>query len=190
MGLRASAEQLHQGRLNVKPQKGKDKRLFVDLDICSSGQCEKCVIRCSYYYHQQGPGNNGIVSVAELATYAVICRKCEQPHCVASCPVDALEQQKDKDKLLIRHNMRCISCKSCSNACPYGTIYPENVPLLIHNCDFCLDRRSHIFEPLCVKSCPYGALQLKEADADLGENTFLVGDNIIVHSAHWEREKA
>jgi hypothetical protein len=24
----------------------------------------------------------------------------------------------------------------------------------------------------------------------LGENTFLVGDNLIVHSTHWTREKA
>ena len=184
---KTSAEQIHQGRLNLKPPKGKDKRLFIDLDICSRGECEKCVIQCSYLYH---PNNIGIVSVAELATYALVCRSCEEPHCVNACPVEALEQQKDKNKLLIRHNMRCISCKSCSHACPYGTIYPENVPLLIHNCDFCIDRREQKDEPLCIKSCSYGALSLKEGDIELNENTFLVGDNLIVHSTHWQREKA
>lgn len=168
-------------------EKGKDKRLFIDLDICSSGQCKGCVINCSYFYH---PDNNGIISVAELATYYLVCRRCEEPHCVNSCPVDALEQQKDKNKLLIRHNMRCISCKSCSHACPYGAIYPENVPLLIHNCDFCLDRRDEKNEPLCITTCPYGALRLVSADAELGDNIFLVGDNIIVHSTHWQWEEA
>lgn len=187
MKINTSAEQLHQSRMNAEPQKGKDNRLFIDLDICSTGQCEKCQLQCSYFYH---PDNNGIISVAELATYALVCRKCESPHCVPACPVEALEQQKDKGKLLIRHNMRCISCKSCSHACPYGTIYPELLPLLIHTCDFCLDRRSDKDEPLCIKSCPYGALSLKSADAELGENTFLVGDNIIVHSTHWQFEKA
>ena len=185
--MNTSAEQIHQGRINVKPEKGDSKRLYVDLDICASGTCKKCDIKCSFYYHSD---NNGIISVAELATYALVCRKCEEAHCVNACPVEALEQQKDKDKLLMRHNMRCISCKSCSHACPYGTIYPELVPLFIHNCDFCLDRRNEKDEPLCIKSCPYGALALKESDAELGENTFVVGDNVIVHSTHWQWEKA
>jgi len=185
--MTTSAEQVYHGKVNANPQKGEDERLFINLDVCASGQCKECVLECSYYYH---PTNNGIISVAELATYALVCRKCENPHCVASCPVDALEQQKDKGKFLMRHNMRCISCKSCSNACPYGVIYPENVPLLIHNCDFCLDRRKDKNEPLCIKSCPYGALSLKAGNAELDENTFLVGDNIIVRSTHWQWEKA
>jgi len=182
-----SAEQLHNGKMNTAPVKGKDKRLFIDLDICAKGECKKCEIQCSYFYH---PENNGINSVVELATYALVCRRCEEPHCVNSCPVEALEQQKDKDKLLIRHNMRCVSCKSCSHACPYGTIYPELVPLLIHNCDFCLDRRKGKDEPLCIKTCSYGALSIKSSDDKLDDNSFLVGDNLIVHSSHWQYEKA
>jgi Fe-S-cluster-containing dehydrogenase component len=109
---------------------------------------------------------------------------------VAACPVEALEQQKEKNRLLMRHNMRCVGCRSCSHACPYGTIYPEAVPYLIHICDFCLDRREAGGEPLCIGSCPHGALALRRADAELPEGTFLVGDNLIVHSTHWNREKA
>lgn len=185
--MSTSAEQIHDRKFNAESKKGEDKRLFIDLDVCAAGRCKDCVIKCSYFYH---PDNNGIISIVELATYALVCRRCEEPHCVASCPVEALEQQKDKDKLLMRHNMRCISCKSCSHACPYGAIYPENVPLLIHNCDFCLDRRSQKDEPLCITTCPYGALSLKKGDIKLDEHTFLAGDNIIVHSTHWEWEKA
>ena len=192
MGLRVramstSAEQLHQGKINMEPKKGSDVRLFIDLDICSSGECKECEIQCSYFYH---PANNGVISIAELATYYLVCRRCEDPHCVSACPVEALEQQTDKDKLLIRHNMRCISCKSCSHACPYGTIYPENVPYIIHVCDFCLDRRDQKEEPLCVETCSYDALSLIGADEQLPDNTFYVGDHLIVHSTHWEREKA
>ncbi len=182
-----SAEQIHHEQFNPNPQKGKEQRLFIDLDVCASGQCRRCELKCSYFYHRQLEGNNGIVSVAELATYALVCRRCEEPHCVNACPFEALEQSKDK--ILVRHNLRCVSCKSCSHACPYGTIYPENVPLLIHNCDFCLDRRDEADEPFCIKTCPYGALSLKSAAAELGEDTFLVGDNLIVHSRHWQREK-
>ncbi len=187
--MSTSAEQIHHGKLNTEPKRGSDKRLFVDLDVCASGECKECVIKCSYLHHRQ-IGNNGIMSVVELATYALVCRRCEEPHCVNSCPFEALEQQKEKDLLLARHNLRCVSCGSCSHACPYGTIYPENVPLLAHNCDFCLDRRDEKDEPLCVTTCPYGALSVKSGDIELDENTFLVGDNLVVHSTHWDREKA
>lgn len=183
----SSAEQLREEAVNTAPEKGPDLRLFVDLDLCATGQCQKCTIQCSYFYH---PDNVGIVSVAELATYYLVCRRCEEPDCVNACGVEALEQQKDKNKLLVRHNLRCISCKSCSHACPYGAIYPENVPFLVDNCDFCLDRREQKGEPLCITSCPFGALSLKKADITLDENTFLVGDNLIIHSTHWNREKA
>jgi Fe-S-cluster-containing hydrogenase component 2 len=180
-----SAEQIHHGKLKLETEAGSDLRLFIDLDICDSGTCESCELKCSYFYH---PENNGIVSIAELATYALVCRQCEEPHCVAACPVEALEQQKDKDNLLVRHNMRCVSCKTCSHACPYGTIYPENVPFLIHICDYCLDRREE--EPLCIQTCPHGALGLLRTDQKLPGNIFLVGENLIVRSTHWMREKA
>jgi len=182
-----SAVQLHQGKVSLSPEEGDRERLFIDLDICTKGECKECVVKCSYFYH---PFNNGILSVAELATYYLICRRCEEPHCVNACPEDALEQQKDKDNMLIRHNMLCIGCKSCSHACPYGTILPENVPYLVHICDFCFDRREKPGEPACIESCPYGALALKKVEGELPENTYLVGKNLIIHSTHWEREKA
>ncbi len=181
------AQQMRYRELDPQHQRGSDQRLFIDLDVCASHQCKTCAIQCSYYELLQ---NNGIRSVIELATYALVCRRCEDPHCVKACPVDALEQQKEKGSLLVRHDMLCISCQSCSLACPYGTIYADYVPLLSHNCDFCLDRRGRKDEPLCVKTCSHGALRLTQGDFDGDENTFLVGDHLIVHSTHWKREKA
>jgi Fe-S-cluster-containing dehydrogenase component len=185
--MTTSVEELHHRRVNVEPRPTGENRLFIDLDVCSSSACDACDVRCSYYYH---PGNNGVFSIAELATYFLVCRRCEHPHCVSACPYDALEQQLDKGKLLVRHPMRCVECRSCSHACPYGTIYPELVPLLVHNCDFCLDRRDRSGEPLCVATCKRGALAIRSGKEELGENTFLVGDHLIVHSTHWDRSKA
>lgn len=167
-----------------------DKRLYIDLDICDASECRRaCTIECSYLYHTQPPVNNGIFSLAELATYALVCRRCEEPHCVNSCPVQALEQISE-DKLLVRHNMRCISCRSCSHACPYGTIYPEHLPQLNHHCDFCLDRRTDPNEPRCSVTCPQDAIKLVKGDEALGEDTYLVGEHLVVHSTHWSQDKA
>jgi len=173
------------------------KRLYIDLDICSgicpgrggpkAGKrvCRECVVECSYFYHS---GNNGIYSVREIAVYCLICRKCEEAHCVNACRYGAIEKQPDN--LLIRHGMKCVGCKSCSYACPYGTIYPEVLPYVFSNCDFCLDRRKDKGDPICIPTCPYGALALKDAEFNPDENTFLTGENILVHFSGWLREKA
>ena len=184
-----SAEQFHHNLLNPSPKLEKrPTRLFIDLDRCASGECSGCRLKCSYGSAEKN--NNGIFSVAELATFVLVCRKCEEAHCVNACPAEALERRDEAGKVLVRHNLRCVGCKSCSHACPYGTIFPENLQFLVHNCDFCLDRRGEKNEPLCITTCPQGALRLVPADKEPGENTFLVGDDLVVHSTHWRNEKA
>lgn len=185
--MATSVEQVHHGKLNYEPRTGASVRLFIDLDVCAQAECKQCTVDCSYFYH---PGNNGVFSVAELATFALVCRRCEEPHCVAACPVEALEQQSEKENLLIRHNVRCVGCRTCSHACPYGTIYPEYVPVMTHVCDFCSDRRDVNGEPVCAVTCPYNAISLRSTEGELPQDTFLVGDNLLVHSTHWDREKA
>jgi Fe-S-cluster-containing hydrogenase component 2 len=172
-------DQLH-GRMEAVGPKESGKKLYIDLDICNSDVCDGCVIECSYFYH---PYNNGLISLIELATYALLCRQCEEPHCVNSCPKDALEKQKDGT--LVRHTVRCVSCRSCSHACPYGTIFPQILPRLANICDYCQDRGDYT----CIPTCPYGALALVEEKPE-GENVFELGERLVVHSTHWDRSKA
>jgi Fe-S-cluster-containing dehydrogenase component len=180
-----SVEQL-QGRAGTEGAEPRNPRLFMNLDICSSETCPGCVIECSYPWHREI--NRGIQSVIELATYALVCRRCEEPHCVMACPVDALEKSEERDGMLVRHTFRCVSCRSCSHACPYGTIYPEMVPRFATVCDYCLSRRGS--EPACIPTCPYGALTLIEGEPDDPDNCFAIGENLLVHSIHWKKEKA
>jgi len=181
---KTSVDQLH-GDITLQPEQGSDIRLFIDLDKCSLDECTECTVKCSYFFH---PENTGINSIIELVTYALVCRQCEEPHCIKACPKDALEQLETNNRILTRYTVRCVSCRSCSHACPYGTIYPEMVPRMANICDYCLDRRD--VEPVCIGSCPYGALRMVKGDIELGEDTFLIGDNLIVHSTHWNRDNA
>lgn len=162
----------------------KNNKLFVDLDKCST-VCKECVVECGYFYH---PDNNGMYPLRELLTFILTCRKCEEPHCVNSCPQNALEMQEDG--ILKRYYMRCIGCKSCSHACPYGVIYPELVPYLNARCDLCVEIREAEQEPPCIASCPYGAISLKDVQPKEEENLYAVGDSIVVYSKHWQRDKA
>jgi len=155
------------------------KRLFVDLDICST--CKECSVCCSYFYH---PQNNGIASLREYATFATICRHCDEAPCVNACYHNALERQADGH--LKRYTMRCTSCKSCSVACPFGIIFQDFIPYLDSCCDFCIGRTGRL--PPCAGSCPLHAIEVKEVEENIEQNIFLVGERLAVHTRRWSRE--
>ena len=159
------------------------KRLFIDLDVCDRcAERDDCPAKCSYPYH---PDNDGVTSLRELAAYAVICRRCESGNCVNACPKEALE--KDDKGVLRRHNMRCISCKSCSLACPFGTIYPEVIPYGLSRCDYCLGRIAPAEEPLCVRTCPAGAIKWAEIEPNEAEQLRQASDHLVVKCDVWKR---
>jgi Fe-S-cluster-containing dehydrogenase component len=159
------------------------KKVFVDLDLLDRLEEQGDLdIQCSYPYH---PENDGVASLREMAAYAVICRKCKSANCVLACPKEALD--KDEEGILRRHSMRCISCKSCSLACPFGTIYPDLVPFAVSRCDYCIARLGPGEEPLCVRTSPPGAIKYTEVEPDESKNIYKVGDNLIVKCEVWER---
>lgn len=165
---------------------GLTKRLFVDLEKCAS--CEECRVCCDYFYH---PQNNGITSLREYATFATICRHCEEAPCVNSCYHDALTRAQDGH--IKRYKMRCTSCKSCSVACPFGIIFQDFIPYLDSRCDFCIgpaDVKAHGHTPLpkCVTTCPERAIEIKETGESLEQNIYFVGENLAVHTLKWSRE--
>jgi len=157
------------------------KRLFIDLDICDE-KCKECVVECSYFYH---PWNNGITELREKATYMLICRKCESPTCVPSCPEEALK--KGEDGILIRSSMKCIKCHTCVLACPFGTLHEDTVPFLRSSCDLCVGRADGKV-PICVETCPYGALKYEEMEEDPEEGIYLIRENVLAHATAWKRE--
>ena len=158
------------------------KRLFIDLDKLN--RHTEWQILCSYDGH---PHNDGLTFIKEMATYALICRKCEEGTCVLACPREALEKQENG--ILKRYNMRCVQCRSCSYACPFGTILPELVPYRTSVCDYCIGRLRNGEAPLCVQTCPEGAILYGEFEEKADENAFLVGDKLVVRTASWEKEE-
>ncbi len=156
------------------------KKLYVDLEICR--KCKECTAECSYPYH---PENKGAVSLLEIAMRIEVCRKCEEAPCVTACPKEALEKQPDGN--LKRYSMRCIGCNTCALACPFGAIYPEIIPYLTSQCDYCSGRLEDGEEPLCVKTCPEGAIKFIEVDESEDKNIRFVGDNLAVHAIPWKK---
>lgn len=158
------------------------KRLYIDLEKCR--ECDTCEVKCSYFYH---PFNNGIAYLREIGEFATTCRQCDKAPCVTSCPCDALEKQDNG--IVKRYNMRCVSCNTCSYACPFGTILPELIPYATSRCDYCIKRLQENEEPLCVQGCDNDALKYGDFEPNEKKYEILVNDNLIVRSIPWKKEE-
>ena len=94
---------------------------------------------------------------------AITCRHCEDAPCVRSCPNDAIAQSGDSVQV---SQEKCIGCKSCMVACPFGVmqvvVTPQAAGLVkasAHKCDLCQGREAG---PACVENCPAQALTLAD----------------------------
>lgn len=87
----------------------------------------------------------------------VTCRQCNKAPCVASCPTQALVFQYNSVRL---HEEKCIGCKNCLLACPFGAIEPAASEDVMSKCDLC--EQTEQGKPACVASCPTQALQVMD----------------------------
>ena len=96
-------------------------------------------------------------------------KHCENPACLAVCPVSAITQT---EKGVFIDTAKCMGCKSCMTACPFGAI--DMVPvagkfqadglekIVANKCDLCDGLPGG---PACVRVCPTAALQLVKEES-------------------------
>lgn len=106
-------------------------------------------------------------------TYPVLCNHCENPSCVRVCPTQATFKRPDGLVMMDYH--RCIGCRFCMAACPYGArsfnfkdprpeipqlnpAYPTRTAGVVEKCSFCDERLAVGQLPVCVEACPHKAL--------------------------------
>ncbi len=158
------------------------KRLYIDIPALVDSGVDADQIECEYLFHRK---NNGPSSVVEIAEFAVYCRQCKDSFCIDACPNDALEHLDTG--VIKRWNMRCIGCKSCVIACPFGTIFPEVINYVTAKCDYCLHKleNDHEYEPACVRTAPKDTMKILSIEEDPKNNIFLCGDHLAVKSPNW-----
>ncbi|HYG60264.1 MAG TPA: 4Fe-4S dicluster domain-containing protein [Symbiobacteriaceae bacterium] len=89
------------------------------------------------------------------------CMHCIDAGCASVCPVAAM--YKTEEGPVIYRDERCLGCRYCMNACPFGVpAFDWNSGLLdaalIRKCDFCYDRQKEGKNPACIDACPAKAV--------------------------------
>jgi Fe-S-cluster-containing dehydrogenase component len=84
-----------------------------------------------------------------------LCNQCSHPACVQVCPVGAT--YKTEDGVVLIDDKRCIGCRYCIQACPYGARTFDERRGVPDKCTWCYHRITKGLQPACVDSCPTGA---------------------------------
>jgi len=136
------------------------KSLHIDPLKCTG--CLQCEMACSY--ESEGVFNPSksrikVFNFHEQGRFApYTCTQCDEAWCMHACPVDAIVinlATGSKDVLLDK----CVGCKVCTIACPFGTINYNQATGKVAKCDLCGGN------PQCVAACPTDAITYIDADA-------------------------
>lgn len=142
------------------------KAILTDTTKCIG--CRECVLACKKEYHlepetprrwerEDGLSARNWTSIVQRPNGKFIrkqCRHCINPACVSACPVQALK--KTPEGAVIYDSSRCMGCRYCMIACPYGIPrydWDQPVPY-VRKCILCYDRIKDGGQPACVEACP------------------------------------
>jgi anaerobic dimethyl sulfoxide reductase subunit B (iron-sulfur subunit) len=112
---------------------------------------------------------------------SLACNHCEDPICVEICPTRALTKRDDGVVLL--DSERCVGCRYCSWACPYGAPQYDDQAGHMTKCSFCVEDLDAGRPPVCVAACPLRALDFGDR-AELEEKYGAVGKVFPLPETH------
>ena len=138
---------------------------FVDVTRCIN--CKTCEIACKDINHADMGQRLRKVRTIEGGEYPKVyaynismsCNHCEEPACLTACPAKAYTK-REEDGIVVHDPERCIGCKLCTWACPYGAPQYSQSLGKIKKCNMCLGNISEGEQPACVASCPLRAIEV------------------------------
>ncbi len=179
------------------PKPTKQLGMIVDTRKCAKAQgCTKCVEACVQAHNIpsfQNPAHQikwiwekpfGDLFSSYETQYMepslkdestpVLCNHCDNPPCVRVCPTGAT-WKRPEDGIVMMDWHRCIGCRFCMAACPYGARsfnwvdprphikdlnpdFPTRTKGVVEKCIFCAERLAVGQLPACVEACPEKAL--------------------------------
>jgi Fe-S-cluster-containing dehydrogenase component len=136
------------------------KTMFVDPSRCIG--CRACEAACRECESHKGESMIMVDFIdrgATVATQPTLCMHCQDPvaPCAQVCPALAILISPDG----VVHQAepsRCIGCRNCVYACPFGVPKFDIEARLMKKCNLCYDRTSQGLKPWCAQACPTQAI--------------------------------
>ena len=146
----------------------------------------KWMFKEEYEHTFPGQKHDYIGDEVKHKNFLLLCNHCSNPPCCRVCPTKATWQRKDGVVMMDQH--RCIGCRFCMAACPFGARsfnwgdprkapkklnadfptnkgYPTREKGVVEKCTFCAERIAKGQFPACV-----------EAANEIKENVLIFGD--------------
>jgi len=127
----------------------------------------KWIWETEYKHAFPGKMNPFLNEAVKERPFLVLCNHCENPPCVRACPTQATFKRRDGIVLMDFH--RCIGCRFCMAACPFGARsfnfrdprpaiahtnleFPTRTKGVVEKCNFCAERLAVGKQPYCVEA--------------------------------------
>lgn len=155
------------------------KQLAFYFDSSACANCKACQIACQdkndlpFYLRWRRVVSYGggswaphpeysDVMVPNVFAYSISmsCNHCDNPLCVDVCPAGAIT--KRDDGVVLIDSDKCIGCRYCEWACPYGAPQFNEELGVMTKCNFCEDLLAEGSNPACVDACVMRALDFGE----------------------------
>jgi tetrathionate reductase subunit B len=131
--------------------------MIIDIDKCIG--CGNCVRACKA--ENDVPLEDGAFRTW-VERYRVRTDELDHPMvdspCTQVCPVGATFHSPDGVVLIDKS--RCLGCRYCVQACPYGCRYIDPRTHTADKCTLCYHRITKGLTTACCEACPTGARQL------------------------------
>lgn len=173
---------------------------FVIADSSKCTGCRACEVACFTTHNEKSNSVGYTVGTVEIPIIPrlylvkdddicmpIQCRHCEDAPCLNTCAVKSISRVDGK---VIVDDDKCIGCKTCLLACPFGAIdlldqFKDKKPVeqiaineikkTAYKCDLCKDSD----KIACVSACPNEALRLVTPLEDKKEKNIKAALNLL-----------
>ncbi len=133
------------------------KVLVVDAAKCTG--CRICEQVCSVKHEGTVNPYRARIRVLkwelEGQVLPMVCRQCDDPPCLKICPMGAISKHEPTGLVSVDYD-KCIGCRMCISACPFGAMDYDLVGKKVMKCDFCGG------EPQCARFCDAKAIRFEK----------------------------
>jgi formate dehydrogenase iron-sulfur subunit len=168
--------------------------MLIDLTRCAG--CNSCALACKEANGLPGPDRVPGALASDAYTFVEErwvtvtdgtiskryvkrqCMHCLNAACVSACPAAAM--YKSAEGPVIYRAYRCLGCRYCQAACPFGVPrfdWDNGVDPVISKCWLCYGQLQQGQQPACVQACPAGALRFGQREELLAQAHAQIASN-------------